>query len=308
MRFPSRVWPMCLAGAIGLLALSPTALAATPEGAGGLALSESPLTIPGSPTESEQAVAEEQAKLTSPEAVVGREASASSYESLSASQAAEEDRAAFASLIEEPNGGPPRLPEGERISGFAGAYAARVDLGSASGETGLVQSTVPIAIEGSPGVWSPIDLGLREAGGGFEGVDPLVATRVPKSLGEGALLSGLGVTVTPVDGGGAPLGSVGTIDGSSVLFANSQTDTDTIVKLSTFGVSVDASLRSARSPEELSYELGGLPAGASLVVAADGSGAVSVVREGATVLSVPPPRAYDAAGRAVPVRSVSLVM
>ena len=92
----------------------------------------------------------------------------------------------------------------------------------------------------------------------------------------------------------------GSLDGASVFFANTQTDTDTVVKPSTFGFSVDTLLRSGKSPEQLSFRVG-LPAGASLVQASDGSGAVEVVKEGVALAQMPAPSARDAAGSYVPV-------
>ncbi len=266
----------------------------------GGSLTENPLVIGGVESLAGQQVGlAELSAFHSPEAVAAREASTTAFENLSAAGAAERDQEAFAGLLDEPAGGPPRLPAGESLGGFLDAHAADVELGSSY--SGVVESSVPMAVERSLGSWSAIDLSPREVGGGVEAASPLVSARLPMRLGGGgAQLPGIGVGVEPVDGISSPLTGEGSVVGSSVFFANTQMDTDTIMKFSTFGVSIDASLRSANSPEELSYALS-LPVGARLVQDGDGSGGVMVVEEGVPVLRVPAPRAFDAAGRAVPV-------
>jgi hypothetical protein len=59
-------------------------------------------------------------------------------------------------------------------------------------------------------------------------------------------------------------------------------------------------VRSIESPQQLSFKVG-LPEGASLVPAKDGSGNIEVVDEGAVIATVLAPNAHDASGTAVPV-------
>ncbi len=246
-----------------------------------------------------QSAAAERARRTNPEAVAARAASTTAYDRLSATAAGKLAGESFPGLIADRNGGVPRLPKGQRVTGFASPFAAHVDRGK--GERGLIESSVPMAIKSSPGAWAPIDLSLREGGGGFEGANPLVTARLPKRLDEGARLTGIGLSVTPVDAHGAPLkGSIGTIEGSSDFVANTLTDSDTVLKLSTFGLSIDTLLRSASSPEHLSFRVE-LPAGAHLAAAHHESGAVRVLKEGSVIASMPAPTASDAAGTNVPV-------
>ncbi len=238
--------------------------------------------------------------MASPEGLREREESQTRFENLKVSEAQALAGSDIPGVLQMPDGGAPTLPEGQRIVGFVSPYAAQVDLGEGERARGLVESFAPMAVETSKGQWAAVDVHPRSVGGGFEATRGLVQARLPARLGEGAQLSGLGIVVTPVDGKGSVLAGEGAIDGSSVFYANSQADTDTIMKFSTFGVVSDAWLRSEDSPEQLSYALT-LPVGARLQTATDGSGAVEVVREGATIARMLAPSARDAAGYPVPV-------
>jgi len=269
------------------------------EGAGAASLTEGSLVTPGSPTEGEQSQAQEQAKLASPEAVAAREASRIEFEGLDAEQAAKAAGEAFPKLVDEPAGGPPKLPAGQSITGYVSDNAASVDLGE--GKHGVLESIEPIAVQTSSGQRTPIDLGLSDDGSSFQPTTSAVEISIPKRLSDGVQLPSMGVSLTPVDGSGAPLGgSEGLVDGASVLYANTQTDMDSLVKPTTAGFAADTLLRSVESPQQLFFRVG-LPAGASLVQANDGSGAVEVLEEGATIATILPPGAQDAAGTSVPV-------
>jgi YD repeat-containing protein len=261
----------------------------------------SSLTIVGSPFEAEQRKAEEEAWYASPEGQRERQESQTRYENLTAPEAQALAASDIPGVIQTSDGGPPELPAGQRIVGFVSPYAAQVDLGEGETNNGLVESLeAPMAVETSEGRWAAVDVSPQAAGGGFEATKGLVEARLPKHLGEGAQLTGVGITVTPVDSKGSPLAGEGVIDGASVFYANAQADADAIMKFSTFGVVSDAWLRSEASPEQLSYALT-LPAGASLQTAADGSGAVDVVRQGAVIAQMSAPSASDSAGYRVPV-------
>jgi RHS repeat-associated protein len=249
----------------------------------------------------------EQARRWDPNAVTRRAASQSAYSgALPEEEAAKVDAEAFPEVINDLAGGPPQLPSGQRISGYSAPGVAQLDLGE--GNRGVLESTAPMAIETSPGQLVPIDLSLTEVGvpvlgTEFQPTRPQVGVQIPKKLAEGAKLSRSGVSLTPVDSSGAPLsGSQGKVDHAVVFYANTQTDADAAIKPNTYGFSTDTFLRSSSSPEQLFFKIG-LPPGASLVPAADGSGAVDVVAEGATIVSVFPSSAHDAAGTVVPVSS-----
>ncbi len=262
---------------------------------------ESPLAVPQAQAliGGEGVVAAQQAAQASPEAGQKREESETQYQGLSGEEAGKLAEEAFPALIDDRAGGPPQLPVGQRLTGFVDGNAAQVELGE--GENGIVESTVPMALPAAQGRWAAIDLGLSDAGGTFKLANPLVEVAIPKHLAEGAQLGQSGVSLTPVDGSGAALGGgEGAIEGSVAFYANTQTDTDTVLKPTTFGFDAIAMLRSVQSPQQLDYKIG-LPEGASL--AQEGpAGAVRVLKEGTTIATVATPSARDAAGAVVPVK------
>ena len=259
----------------------------------------SPFVTPGSPAEGEQLRAQEEARLESPEAVAKREASQTEFENLSAASAAKLAGEAFPVVVDEPVGGPPKLAAGEKVTGFPSANVAQVESGEAKHD--LIESLAPMAVETSPRTRSPVDLTLADAGEAFEPKTPVVGLRIPKQLAAGVELGSTGMSLTPVDPQGSPLGgSEGAPDGAVVLYANTQRDADTVIKPTTEGFEEDTMLRSVESPKQLSFRVG-LPSGASLVQEAPGVGPVKVVAGGATLASIVAPAAQDAMGTAVPV-------
>ena len=159
----------------------------------------------------------------------------------------------------------------------------------------------PIAARTASGQRTPIDLTLNGNGGSFAPTTAAVAVSIPKRLSDGVQLPGVGVSLTAVDASGAPLGGAeGVVDGATVVYANTQTDMDSLVKPTSDGFDANTLLRSVDSPQQLFFRVG-LPAGASLVETKDGSGLVDVVKEGRVLVAVLPPSARDAAGTDVPV-------
>jgi YD repeat-containing protein len=301
VRIRSLVWRSVACALVGLALGVATAYGEEPAALGGSAGSPlgSQLVVPGAqPLLGGEAASDaEEAMQASPELAVAREQSQTEYESLSSSQAAQLARSTFPAMIDEPAGGPPVLPEGQRIHDFINADTAQVEFGE--GQRGVIESSAPMAVTSSSG-WSPVDLGVREANGVLVPANPLLAVQVPKRLADGVRLPEQGLSLTPIDGSGSPLsGSEGTVDGASVFFANTQTDSDTTVRFTTFGFQINTLLRSAASPQQLSFDVG-MPVGATLAREA-ASGAVRVVKEGATLATIPAPTAHDAAGAVVPV-------
>lgn len=298
---------VCLGCCIAGVAVSPVAALGTgssaegsPSGEGGGASSSlgSSLVTTGSPAQGEQARASEQATLASPEAVAAREESQTKYEGLDTGQAAKLAGEVFPVVIDRA-AGTLQLPAGQQVVGYPTDNVAQVDLGE--GKHGVIESTGPIAIETSKGHHEPLDLDLEEANGAFQPTRSDLAIEIPKQIAGGVQLASTGISLTPVDANGSALGGAeGTVDGATVLYANTQTDTDTFVKPLTSGFEEDTLLRSIESPEQLYYRVG-LPAGANLVQAADGSGAAEVVKEGVTLALLEAPGAVDAAGTDVPV-------
>ncbi len=248
--------------------------------------------------EGQQVGALEEAKLSNPEAVAERQASRTKFEGLDSAQAMRLTSEAFPAVVSKQDGGPPPLATGEKSLGFKGANVEQVETGS--GEVGVVQSTMPMAVPSGGGHWAAVSLALHEGDGGFEAQNPLVAVRIPKHLAEGAQSVMDGVSLTPVDEHGTPLGGAeGVVDGTGVFFANTQTDADALLKLSSTGLEASTTLRSADSPEVLYYRVG-MPQGARLVASSGGLGA-EVLNEGVAIASIKPPTATDAAGMVVPV-------
>jgi len=246
---------------------------------------------------SEQQQLAEEARRDNPEAVMAREASQTMFEGLGAEQAAKLASEVFSRIVEDPAGGPPQLPAGQQIVAYPTSNTARLEL--ANHKSAVLESLSPIAIETSPSTRVPIDLSLSEATGKFLPARSLVGVDIPKRLAEGISLTDQEVSLTPVDEQGQPLGgSEGSLLGASVLYANTQTDTDTLVKPTTTGFDVDALLRSVQSPEQLRFRVG-MPAGADLV--SDGQGGARVVVEGQPIASILSPSAQDAAETPVPV-------
>jgi DNA-binding beta-propeller fold protein YncE len=236
---------------------------------------------------------------TSPKALAARRDSQTRFENLDIGQAIKLAASAFPALIDHPAGGPPTLPTGQKIVGYLSDTVAQVDLGGR--RRGVIEATEPMALETSPGHQTPLDLGLTKVGSAFEPVRPLVDVSIPRRLNEGVELPTLSLSVTPVDAKGSPLrGSEGAVDGSGVLYANTETDSDTLIKPTTGGFEADTLLRSVGSPEHLYFRVK-LPEGAQLVPSAHGQGAVNVMLEGRPIAVVPPPSARDASGASVPV-------
>ncbi len=250
--------------------------------------------------ESLQAAVVQQAWRDSPAAAAAREVSRTKFAHLGAARAAEVAREAFPEAIDLAAGGPPPLAAGERVVGYPGTDVARLAL--PGGKHVVVESMEPMAIETSRGHRAPVDLGLTKAGDVYESVRPVVGVLIPQRLSDGVALLEKGVSLTPVDAQGSSLGgSAGAIDGTGVLYANTQTDTDTLVKPTTEGFEADTVLRSVDSPGQLYFRVG-LPSGASLVQGRGGGSApVMVVQDGRTIAHVSPPSATDATGTPVPV-------
>jgi RHS repeat-associated protein len=293
---------MCLLFCVGLACWSASASqAAAVASPGGSGSPENPLVVPGVQVldEGQQLQQTEETQRSSPVALSEREASKTKYEGLDPEQAANVASELFPTVIDDLAGGPPSLPAGQRITGFPAANVASVDLGE--GKRGVVDSLEPVAVENGSGQRVPIDLSLTEAGGALHPTTPLVDVRIPKRLAEGVQLGETGVSLTPVDATGTPLGgSQGAVDGASVFYASdTQTDASMLVKPDTLGFAVDTLLFSVESPQQLSFRVG-LPAGAQLLEDPT-AGTAQIANSGGVIATIAPPSAEDASGAQVPV-------
>ncbi len=304
VRFDTRwmVGAICSLVAVLPVAICPADAVAGEAPSAPSSLSESPLVISGSPEEAAQLQAQREAELSSPEATRETLESRTAYEGLTAGEAEQLAARAFPALVDEPDGGPPQLPEGTRITGFPSDFAASLAL--PGGGHGVVESGTAMAAD-TPSGRVALDLVPRQVGGGFEAATPAAGpgVRIGGRLSEGASLAGAGVTMTPVTETGLPLESSGALAGAGVFFGDSEAaqagvvDTDSLLKLRPEGFDMETILRSERSPSRLYFRLG-LPAGASLEQ--DGGGAV-VLDAGRVLASVRRPLAWDADGVAVAV-------
>jgi DNA-binding beta-propeller fold protein YncE len=260
-------------------------------------LSGNPLVVDGAESfVGGQMAAAEEAKRMNPEAVATRASSESAYGGLDNTSAGAIAKTYFPELFSQTDGGLPSSVA-EHVSKYVGPYAAELD--EVDGQRHVVESSQPIAQETLTGGWKPLGLGIRAVSAAFEADSPIVQVRASERLDEGVQLPGLGVTVVPLTSpGGSASSAQGVADGSTVFFGNTQTDTDTVFKPSTFGFTLDSVQRSSKSPSVLSFHLG-LPAHTTLVSA---PGGIDIVREGVAIAEISSPTARDAAGRAVPVR------
>jgi YD repeat-containing protein len=287
---------------LGLLAWASAAEAAVPNSPSAVSTESSPLsgtlTIAGAPTAPEQLLAQHEARRQSPEAFADREASQTAFRHLDDAGAKKLAQTTFPGLVNEPAGGPPSLPSGEKILHYESDYSAQVDL--PEHKHAVIESVAPIALQTAPETRTPIDLRPHEANGAFQPTTPLVPLNIPKRLQNGVQLGRTGVSLTPLDSSGEPLsGSEGEVDGASVMYANTGVSDDTLVKPTTLGFSLETLLRSP-DQRELSFRVGMFP-GERLVAASNGAGGAEVIENGSTIATIPAPGAEDAEGTPVPV-------
>lgn len=304
MKAIRRVSIVCLASfAVGVVGWA--AFAVTPGSASAESLAGSPLVVDGLDVlvAGELSSAQRNLELSTPEAQELRVASQSAYEGLSASEAEGVTNGAFASVVDEPDGGVPALSKGARVTGFPSDYAASLLL--AEGQHAVLESSALVAGEGADGSRVPLNLRPEAVGGAFEAAKPLagVGVRAGAHLSEGASLSSLGVSLTPVTGTGVPLEASGVVDGASVFYGDSEdqqagiADLDSLVKFDAHGFREDSVLRSERAPSTLYFKVG-LPQGATLTQNSPTS--VLIVDAGNPIASIGT-SAQDANGTSVPV-------
>jgi YD repeat-containing protein len=243
------------------------------------------------------------AGTSSPSNVTAREQSATAYENLSSQAAEAIMQETYPAVVDNADGGPPPLAEGQKATGFPSDFAMSVDLGG--GTHALVESEAPLALETEEGKHTPLDLSLHEVEGGFAPMFGLAPVRLPLQASEGAILTDTGVSLTPVTEQGAALGGGnGVRDHASVFYGNTENaaagaqDLSMLAKPTTYGFEIFSTLFSARSPEHLYFKVG-LPEGATLEQGR--SGEVRVMKAGRAVSTVAAFSARDAEGTAVPV-------
>jgi hypothetical protein len=297
---------VCVLGVVPVVALGEGASVALPVAGGGPSLAGGSLVsgllttgLQLPPAESEPTRVGERKRSMSLAGMQMRVRSRTMFAHLGTARAAQVAREAFPAEIGHRLDSGPSVPVGGRIVRYSSDNAAQLEL--PGGKPAVVESLRPMAFETSRGHHEPVDLGLTKVGGVYESVRPVVGVLIPLRLREGVTLPEDGVSLTPVNAQGAALvGSEGQADGASVLYANTQTDTDTAVKPTISGVETNTILRSVDSPEQLYFRVG-LPAGATLVQAHDAGGSVQVKSQGRDIALIRAPSASDAEGTSVPV-------
>jgi RHS repeat-associated protein len=239
----------------------------------------------------QQQVLAQNARRADPAAVLERGESRSAFSHLTAAAAASVARHAFPQVLAVDSGH--SLAQGHTITRFLSENSASVDLGH--GHRGVIESSVPIATPSATGALHPLDLKLGKVSGGYAPIAPASRLLVHLQAAAGVSLTDSGLSIAPVQ---TQDGSEAIVDGGGALYANTQTDTDTLVKPAPLGVALDAVLRSTASPERLAFAVSG-PGRVKLTQAR--SGVVSVSLDGGVVATVQVPTAQDAAGTQVPV-------
>jgi streptogramin lyase len=243
-----------------------------------------------------QQQAAETASRANPQAVAAREQSRTAYRHLPSSRVGRLLGDSFPTVIRHDASGAPRLPKGARIVGYPSAHAAQLAL--PGHQMGILESTWPLAKRGTHGHLAPIDLTLKASGDGYTPAKSSVSVHIPSQLSAGVRTLQNGVTLTPVDPQGRALSGHGTVEHSSVIYPNTQQASDTVVKPTPTGFQLDEMLRSLDSPQQMLFKVDA-PSGARL--AQDPvSGLVHVRANGATLATILPPGAKDAAGTTVP--------
>jgi RHS repeat-associated protein len=291
---------LLLVAVVGLVAQSAaSAMAAgTAQDARGT-LSLASLVVPGveSLTGPQAEVYALQARRANPAAVLARGLSRSAYEGLGSAGASRLAREAFPGVLAG-RADRPLLAAGQRITHYLGMDSASVE--PKPGVHAVLESSVPLAASGAGGRRVALNLGLHAVRGGYAPALAAAKLLLGRQASDGVKLSDSGLSIAPVGGAavGDAAGSAGVLDGSAVFYANTGTDADTLLKPVAQGVQVDGVLRSAASPETLSFVVKG-PGRVTLSQLR--SGAVRLRLNGSSVAEVAPPSAEDAAGTHVPV-------
>ncbi|MEA2439363.1 MAG: hypothetical protein QOH76_787 [Thermoleophilaceae bacterium] len=153
---------------------------------------------------------------------------------------------------------------------------------------------VPLRAKTAAGRKAPVDLTLRRSGRFLVTRNSPVPAQLPLRLRDGARLGHSGVGITPLVSNASATGRL--VEGK-LFYANVDRDTDQLIEPRPGGLESFTQLRSAASPEILSFQLS-LPAGASAQRRSDGR-AIDVTRAGRRVATVGAPAAVDADGRPV---------
>jgi sugar lactone lactonase YvrE len=242
----------------------------------------------------EEDEAERAQELGSPAAVAEREESTLAYKDLeSVGAVIDLLRSSFAEELATLDQDPARVLTDATLERNLGNDGGAVI--SEEGETELMDADIPAEIPAEDGDLEKVDLSLEATPEGFEPENPTTEILIPASPAEAISIEEGAISITQT--GADPESSAHAFGEKDVIYPEIQTDTDLLVSPLSSGVELFDQLRSAESPETLSFDLD-IPAGAEL--RANGSVA-EVWQNGKTTALVSPPHAVDAQGTDVPV-------
>lgn len=238
---------------------------------------------------------EERRRLASPSAAAERKRSRDRYRGMSAAKALEVAKDTHPVAASRPAWSQPSLRATERVERHLGDHAVRVK-DTATGRAGIAVAGSPLVSDVATGKRAPIDLSLARRARGFEPVNPLVETALPRRLDDGIrfIEDDWTFVIDGVDERAAQ------VVGDKLFFANTDVDTDVIVEPLPSGVETFHLLRSPSAPAEVSFAV----SGAATVLRPTVRGEVDILgQDGQTVLArIEAAYAVDAQGRDVPVR------
>jgi hypothetical protein len=213
------------------------------------------------------------------------------FDGLSATEALGVAKSEHKRTMAAPTWAPARLADDDQSLDFLNDHSARLD----GGTGGVVYSTVPMRSDMATGHKRATDLTLGQRGAGFAPRNPLGPTAIPGSADGQTHVGDLTFDIP------GAVDRPGTVVDGKVFYANTDTDTDTMIAPLPGGVETFFQLRSSASPEEVRMRFS-LPAGATLEHApADAPPGLAVIRDGETIATVTAPVASDAQGQEVPV-------
>jgi hypothetical protein len=239
-----------------------------------------------------RAAARRRRALDSPSAKLNRRRSRLAYRRLSGGMALQTARRFFPGLVLAATFVPPRLGVQSRVERYMDDH--RAVLRDGAGRHALVVSNQPLRARTANGHLAPVDLTLRQRGRFIAPVSSPVASALPADIRDGAHLTKVGVGIVPVTR--YPGGPARVLNGK-VFYSNTARDSDELIAPSVRGLEVFTQLRSAASPEQLTYRLS-VPRGAAASRRADGT-AVEIARGGRVLATVGAPVTRDADGSPV---------
>ncbi len=258
---------------------------------GGRTLDE--LTVADFPAASRHIGSDLWQQRATPLARIQRRHSRSKFRGLSDSRSISVGKTAFPSPLGDEVGRVLRLGRNARVVRYLGDFAAEIS--QVGGAKGIAQSTVPLRARNRRGKKAPVDLTLKRQAAGYESRNPIVDVVYSTNPRRGVTLVDAGVEVRLH---GMAAGVAAREAGDRIVAPGAVKDTDLWTVPTFSGFENFALLRSAASPQSLTFDLR-MPAGAKLEEST--AGAAEVRRDGKPLVSIAPPTAIDADGVSVPV-------